>query len=374
MRVLYVIDSLAPGGAETSLAEMAPGLARSGIDLHVIPLGARRDLTLRLEDAGAVVHRRQRPPGRQSNVLEILDVVRKIHPDAIHTTLFESDIAGRCAARRANLPVSSSLVNDSYNNYHRREASRIKVATAQALDRWTARYVSKFHSISNATAESVGPRLGISPEAITVIPRGRDPRRYAYRPAEVRSRTRAELGIGQDVPVVIAVGRLEPQKGHRHLLEALPDVVRDAPEVVTLIAGRDGRASSDLRTRAAELRTGDLRFLGERSDVPELLAAADVMCFPSEREGFGGVLIEALAVGCPVVSSNIPTSREVLTSDTKMVGLMTPVGDVRAIGAALKSALSSTVIDVAAGRAKFESVYAVDVISTQMASFFKAVR
>lgn len=76
MRLLYVIDSLAPGGAETSLAEMAPGLVARGVELHVLPLGPRLDLAPRLELAGAMVHSRASRSGRPGNIHAVMQVAR----------------------------------------------------------------------------------------------------------------------------------------------------------------------------------------------------------------------------------------------------------------------------------------------------------
>lgn len=311
MRLLYVIDSLAPGGAETSLAEMALGLIANGIDLHVLPLGPRLDLAPALEDAGAIIHRRVARPGRLNNVREVVRVGRAIRPDLIHTTLFEADIAGRVGATILRIPASTSLVNDSYGPSHYAEAPRLKLHLARTLDALTIRRASRLHAITAAIAESVPPRLGYRNAKVEVIPRGRDPQRFPYRTAEVRERVRSCLGVSNEAPVVLGIGRLEPQKGFQHLLRALPLVAEHHPDLVCLIAGKDGRAADSLRAQAASLNV-DVRFLGHRTDIADLLSAADVFCFPSEREGFGGVLIEAMAVGCPIVASAIPTTREVL--------------------------------------------------------------
>ena len=313
MRLLYVIDSLAPGGAETSLLEMAPYLTAERIDLHVLPLGARLDLAGGLEDAGAVVHRHGPPHGRAHNLRTALHVIRRVHPALVHTTLFEADIAGRSAARLLNVPSSTSIVSDSYSAAHYAEVQPVKLHAARALDSITAQSAHAFHAISAAIARTVPPRLRISSGKVTVVPRARDPRNYPFTPPGTRVAVRRELGIAPQVPVILGVGRLEPPKGFQHLLRALPAVHAQHPDVVTLIAGAEGMSSKSLRTEAEQLRM-DVRFLGHRTDIAALLSAADVLCSPSEREGFGGVLIEAMAVGCPIVASSIATSLEVLAA------------------------------------------------------------
>lgn len=372
MRVLYVIDSLAPGGAETSLVEMAPHLVSGGVDLHVLPLGAAMDLAPALKRAGASLHRSP-GRGRLSNVRTIMQVARATRPDLIHTTLYEADIAGRTAARVLGVPSSTSLVNEYYGASHAREARAAKLAAAQAVDRVTASFATRFHAVSTAVAESVGPRLGIPSDKIEVISRGRDPRRFAFRPEELRRQTREALGLTPDVPVVLGVGRLEPQKGFQYLLAAAPALVDQITGVTILIAGRDGRAGNDVRAAASSLGSA-VRFLGHRTDMPALLAAADVLAFPSEREGSPGTLIEAMAVGTPIVASDIRPNLEVLGGQD--TALITPTGDPAALSLALVQTLEDR--DGAASRAdaarrRFEDHYTIDAVARRMVDFFEGV-
>lgn len=372
MRVLYVIDSLAPGGAETSLAELAPDLIRLRVELHVLPLGTRRDLAGRLQDAGAVLHPGPARASRLGNVRCVLDAARRLRPDLVHTTLYEADVAGRTAARLAGVPCSTSLVNDSYGASHYAETNTAKLHAARAVDALTATLATRFHAITQAIADSVPPRIGVPARKVEVIPRGRRPEAFPFRTPQARAEARHGLGLDADAPVVLTIGRLEPQKGLQHLLAALPQVAREHPGLVTLIAGKDGRAAEALRAQAAASGL-DVRFLGHRTDVVGLLTAADVFCFPSEREGFGGVLIEALAVGCPIVASDIPTTREVLRLGPGYAGLVTAVGDAVALGAGLDAALRARDSGgVEAGRQLFEQRFTIGAVSAQLAAFFRA--
>lgn len=373
MRLLYVIDSLAPGGAETSLAAMAEPLSKHGIDLHVLPLGIRRDLAPALEAGGATVHvRKEGRGGRLGNIEAVVSAARSIQPDLIHTTLFEADIAGRIAAARLRIPSSTSVVNDSYSASHYAESNHMKLHLARALDAGTARLATSFHSLSATIAHQVAPRIGLDPERFTVIPRGRDPEQFPFQPAEVRMATRDELGLRPDTKVILALGRHEPQKGFHHLLSALPAVAAIHPELTVLIAGREGRSTPTLTRQASQLHL-DVRFLGARKDVAALLAAADTFCFPSEREGFGGVLIEAMAAGCPIVASDIPTSQEVLRSGPISAGALAPVGDVARLSDALATALMrgpSTEERTQIARRRFEGNYTISQVARRMAEFY----
>lgn len=372
MRILYVIDSLAPGGAETSLAEMAPEFVRLGLDLHVLSLGPRLDLAARLSQSGAVVHTGLSRRSRAANVSSVLHTARSVRPDLVHTTLYEADIAGRTASVLLRVPSSTSLVNDSYGASHYAESNTFKLHAARAVDAGTAQFATRFHAITRAIAESVAPRIGVPLRKVDVIPRGRDPRAYPLRSPAQTARARAELELPEDAAVILAVGRLEPQKGLQHLLAALPAVAADHPGLVTLIAGKDGRAAASLKEQARRLRL-DIRFLGHRQDVPHLLTAADVFCFPSEREGFGGVLIEALAVGCPIVASRIPTTLEVLDTPGGHVGVLTEVGDPASLASGLRAALAARTTgqgQANPGRLLFEDRFTTGAVSAQLKNFF----
>jgi glycosyltransferase involved in cell wall biosynthesis len=121
------------------------------------------------------------------------------------------------------------------------------------------------------------------------------------------------LGLDDDAEVLVAVGRQEYQKGHRHLIDAFPAVIAARPRARLLIAGREGHASRDLVSQIAALGLEkEITMLGHREDVTDVVAASDLFVFPSLYEGLGGALIEAIGLGLPVVASDIAAIREVV--------------------------------------------------------------
>ena len=118
MRVLYLIDSLGPGGAERSLAAMAPAYVRRGVDLDVAYLIDRPGVHGDLEAAGARLFSLDGPGGRAGWAWRAERLIAARRPDLVHTTLFEADVAGRIGAGLAGAPVVSSLVNVAYGADH----------------------------------------------------------------------------------------------------------------------------------------------------------------------------------------------------------------------------------------------------------------
>jgi glycosyltransferase involved in cell wall biosynthesis len=147
------------------------------------------------------------------------------------------------------------------------------------------------------------------------------------------------LGLADEAEVLVTVGRQEYQKGHRHLIDAFPGVIAVRPQARLLIAGREGHASRDLSAQIAALGLQqEVRLLGHREDVTDIMAAADLFVFPSVYEGLGGALIEAIGLGLPVVASDIPALREVVRQGENAD--LVPPGDSAALTRAIVGLLS----------------------------------
>jgi glycosyltransferase involved in cell wall biosynthesis len=157
-------------------------------------------------------------------------------------------------------------------------------------------------------------------------------------------RVRNELGVDSDTVVIVQVGRLEAWKGHRRLIDAAHGLLRRGDLgtrwEIWIVGGPQRPAEieylNDLQRRAAELGPR-VRFLGQRHDVPEVLADADLFCQPNESpEPLGIVFLEAMAQGLPVVSTDFGGAQELVPVGTDGAGLLTPPGDVAALQAALE--------------------------------------
>lgn len=154
-----------------------------------------------------------------------------------------------------------------------------------------------------------------------------------------RAALRAELNTPPDATVIVQVGRMDPLKGHSRHLEALA-MLSDLPEWILWQVGgpqrtRELRYQDDLQQQAERLGIATrVRFVGERSDVPELLAAADIYCQPNARpEGFGITLVEALMAGLPVVATAFGGAKEIVDESC---GVLVGPGDAHTLAASLR--------------------------------------
>jgi glycosyltransferase involved in cell wall biosynthesis len=186
-------------------------------------------------------------------------------------------------------------------------------------------------AVSEAVRRSTRQRLGV--RRIALVPNAVDLERFARANAVDRTRLRAELGVGAGEMLLLAVGRLHPQKGHRYAILALRSLL-DAEVPARLAVVGQGPLAAELQALADAEGVGErFRLLGVRDDVPELLQACDVFVFPSLGEGLPVALIEAMAAGRACVASNIPAIAELVEDDR--TGLLVTPGDVRGLTAAL---------------------------------------
>lgn len=379
MRIVYVIDSLGASGAEHSTAAMLPVLRELGHEVHVATLydaGFGDEPRYRADGFDVSPLRAVAPIAR---VRELRDRLRSLRPDVVHTVLFTSDIVGRLAAWRTGSAVVSSLVNTTYDPARRADPNvrAWKLRVVQAADAATAHLaVDQFHAVTEGVAAHHVRALRWPADRITVVHRGRDRATLGEPSAPRRAEVRASIGVAFDAPVVLAAGRQEFQKGHEFLIDAAATLREQVPGVQVLIAGREGAATP--RLHAALARHPELadtvRLLGHRLDVPDLIAAADVVAIPSLYEGTAGVALEAMALDCPVVCSRLDGVEGVLRDGDN--ALLVSPGDPIALAGALQRVLTDRRVAAqlsAAGRADFEARFTVRAATEAMVAFYERV-
>ncbi len=266
--------------------------------------------------------------GWVGRVRELRRLLRRDRPDIVHTTIFESDIVGRLAAAGTGCTVVSSLVNTPYDSARLGDpnVSARKLWAARHIDGWTARHLTDhFHAISEAVRDASARTLRLDPGWISVIQRGRDPQRLGEPSPQRRLAARRALGLDPEAEVIVNVGRQEFQKGQLDLLRAMESLARRRPGLMLVQAGRRGYVTGELESIVHRTGLADrVHFLGHRDDIPDVLAAADVFAFPSHYEGLGGAVIEAMALGLPIVTTAVPALLEVVEPDKN--ALVVPPG------------------------------------------------
>lgn len=309
--VLHVLESLEIGGSERQLVNLVTRSDTRRFRHVVCTLSGGGPLVGALQAANVPVRELGiRSRGIWPVVHRLWRLVNEVQPDILHATLFRPGVAARVIGRVRNLPVVTSLVNTTYEPewfLDNPELSPWKAKLAQALDQATCRWGDIFVAVSESVKISASRQLAISPDRLVVIPRGlnadHDPKALA---ADLDA-LRAELGLDGAYPVLLNIGRLVPQKGQQYAIQAMVDIVAKYPRARLLIGG-EGWLRPKLEALVVALNLRDhVTLLGERSDVPALLALADIFVFPSLFEGAANALIEAMAASKPCVASRIPS-------------------------------------------------------------------
>lgn len=335
MRVLYVLDSLAVGGAEQSL--LAIGQQLRDTEPVMCHLYAADDLQEEYKAAGIPVISLGLTTDKAflKGAWRLRGVIRQEQPDLIHSTLYGAGITSRLASWGSRRPrLLHTWVNEPPAHGHPANRPRIwRKRAAQLLDAVTSRRVDHFLANSQAIADSYCRAYRLDPECVTVIPRGRDPAFFERVDPESVAAVRRELELSPEHPVVLDVARLWHWKGQSDLVEAWPRVLRELPEIrLVLVGNGPDRYRLERLVRTLDLEDR-VRFAGYRNDVPALLALADVFAFPSRYEGLPGAVVEALFAGLPVVLSDIPVHREMVEDGVS--GVLVPPGDPDAWATAL---------------------------------------
>lgn len=241
---------------------------------------------------------------------------------------------GRIAGRLAGVPVIISTVHNSLKDY---EVSPLKRRLYVSLLGLTLPLVHQVICVSDATRWDLIEECPAAEAKTKTVYNGVDPSAFLSQPD--RQNIRQELGITQG-PVLVTIGRLTEQKGHHYLLQAFPDLLETWPQLSCVFVG-DGELYGALQRMAKDLGVERAcRFVGVREDIADILAAADLFVLPSLSEGFPFVLLEALAMGCPVVASRVNGIPE-LIEDHK-TGLLVPARDPQALATAIRELLSDS--------------------------------
>lgn len=347
MRVLSVIDSLAPGGTERSTVVLAPHLRDLGVDTTIITLrAAEHDLTPEAEAAGTRV-RRLESETFLGRVRELRAVVRTGDFDLVHTALYKADQVGRLAAWGTGVPVVSSFVNTPYDSSRLADpnVNKWKLRGVQLIDAFTGRFmVKQFHAVSEGTKAANARALRVPHRRVTVAERGRDPALLGERSDERRRSARAVLQLPDDAPVVLNLGRQDHQKAQSVLIAATAILARSHPELIVLIAGKDGSASRDIQRALGDdpVAASHIRLLGHRTDIGDLLSAADVLAISSHFEGTAGAAVEAMALRTPIVSTDLEGLHGVLEHEHD--ALLVPPGDPGALATGIARVLDDSAL------------------------------
>jgi glycosyltransferase involved in cell wall biosynthesis len=329
--VLFFANSEVRAGVEEHILSLLHRLDRSHFRLH---LAATPEL-LRLFGSDLPRDIEALPlslcsPKDLGAAFRLARILRERKIEILHSHLFYASLLASPIAWLCRVPVV-------IETQHGREAWRHGWLKGHFfIDRLVGRCVDHYIAVSNANAGYLTSEKRLPARKIQVIWNGIDLARF--QPTRIAPQgIKKSIGFDEGDPLVLVVGRLEPQKGHRVLLDAFPAVSREFPRARLVCIG-DGSLRGELQAKARSLGLeGNVRFLGYQSNVPDWVAAADLTVLPSFYEGLPLTAIECLASGKPMVATSVDGTPEVVVNEK--TGLTVPPGDAELLAAALRRLL-----------------------------------
>jgi len=344
-RILQLLATGGSGGAQESYTGLLLRLDRSKYEVRALSLSSGSAVQ-RLRGLGITVDVLDEADDDIA-ISDLATWLRREEIDLVHSHMYRAEVVGTRAAVAAGVPVIVATVHSS------RVRAREDVEALAALTPSIDRLIVPSESIRRKVVAE-----GRAASRFAIIPNGVDLSRFA---TPTRCAFRQEFEVPTSAPLLGVVARLEPEKGHRFLIEAMPAILAAAPETRLAVVG-EGSQSGSLATLAATLGVGDrVLFTGRRDDVAALTGDLTIAVLPSLREAQGISILEAMARRVPIVASAVGGIPEVITSGTD--GLLVSAGDSSALADAIVRLLTDDALRARIGAAGYRTVverYSID--------------
>ena len=299
-RILHIIPTFERAGAQKQLLALSCGLVRDGFDVHVMALEGGGPIAAEFRAVGiATIVIGKRLKLDPVAFVRLVQQIKVLQPDLVHTWLYSAGTYGRAAARAAGV---KHIVAGEYR------VDRWKSTWQWMVDRRLARFTDRY-AVNSGAIQDYCVEHGLPAEKFVVIPNGVEPARASD---VSRAGLLEELHCPPNARLIGVVGRLNSQKRVKDLIWAA-DLLRVLHDNLRLLVIGDGPERAVLE-RFARLASDldHIRFLGERDDVWRIMPHLDVLWNGSGYEGQANAVMEAMAAGVPVVASDIPGNRELV--------------------------------------------------------------
>lgn len=329
-RIAFFLPSLSGGGVERGLARVATGIVRTGAPVDVVVCEAggpfQSELDSRIRSVDLEVKRVRKA------LLPLARYLTRERPLALISGLDHANVLAVASRALSRAPVRLLVTEQGNLTAAAREDRGLKLRVLMRMVRLAYPRADAVVASSQGVGDDLVQVQGIPPPLIHVLPNPVDPFKGTEPPEDIP-------WFREHIPVVIGAGRLVPQKSFRTLLEAFA-LVRRAREARLVLFG-DGPERPALEARARDLGiTGDVALPGFRIDLQRYMEHAAVFVLSSAWEGYSNVLVEALASGCPVVSTDCPSGPAETLSGGRH-GALVPVGDASRMSVAILAMLAA---------------------------------
>ncbi len=311
MRVLHIISTGQNAGTERYLLDLVAHRSAAVEASVICPIGS--PLAAAARATGVPVYELNfAPAALPRTVTQLWRHIRALRPDVVHTHLGKATLVGAPVARLAGVSAvvtTLHFIRPAYASTHTRLAYPIFLLGHKGVNRCISRMIA----ISDAVRAETIAREGVPRAKVVVIPHGTKFRGPPLEGAD-RQSARAMLGLPDSARVILTVARLEAEKGHMLLLDALPQILQAHPATVCLWAGDGALRPALVREVTSRGLRDQVHLLGFQPDVDRLLGLADLFLLPAQAEPFGLAILEAMAAGLPVVAVDAGGPAEIVVS------------------------------------------------------------
>lgn len=338
IRILYVIDALEFGGGERGFSQLSTGLNKKRFKTYLASHPDSKLEQMAKRDNIPFIPIDMDRKVNFKTIAQLLSSINQNRIHIVHSMGARADFFARMAIRKIPKTALVCTVAMPVEGF---DIGFIRKIVYKIADRFSSRYVTQFIAVSKAIKEQLVRKRNIHSGRITVVYNGVELDQYNQN-VNASEKTRHSLGITDDYPIIGTIGRLVYQKGYSHFLQAAKQVYEKKKYVRFVIVGH-GPEEDNLKNMAKSLGISHVcSFAGLRRDIPELLSAFDVFVLSSVLEGLPRIVIEAMAMGRPIVATDIDGVSEEL-EDGK-TGLLVPPKDA--------GALAKSIIDLLVDKAK----------------------
>lgn len=276
------------------------------------------------------------------SIRKLARICRDRDIEIVHTHTSKGGFLGRAAARIAGVPI---VIHTAHGFAFHENSSGAAIRTYAGIERMAAHWCDRITTVSDFHRDWA-LRLKIAPaDKIVTVHNGIAPERLEL--TRDRSDARKELGCDENNILLGVVGRLAAQKGLESMLEVMPKIISERPETRLVIVG-EGPVEGKLKNQCKRLGLCNyVVFTGFRSDIGDMLNACDIVLSPSLREGLSVSIMEAMAMGKPLVVTDISSNRELIEDGVS--GLVVAPDSPEAIAAAIEIFIADSELSISMG-------------------------
>ncbi len=317
-KLVHLITGLGSGGAETMLVKLLRGMDKSRFTNVVVSLTDEGVRGEELKQAGIEVHCIGMKPSTPNplSILKLIRLLRKEKPDLLQTWLYHSDLLGLIAGKAAGVPAIAWNIR----------CSKVELDEYSPSLKLVLKMLAKLSGsptavlVNSQAGKKVHEEFGYRPKSWNVLANGFDT--SLFKPdTSASSSLKKELGVPSDCSLIGMVARFDPMKDHTTFLEAAEKLLKMKSNVHFVLVGRGvSRENPKLSSLIDHLNLHqNVHLLGERKDIPRLLAGLDIASLISLGEGFPNVVGESMACSIPSVSSDVGDTAWIVGDTGKVV-------------------------------------------------------